>query len=43
VSNELIARRPLLDTNNLRQTDDDAGIDPATSIIIGRLLLGVAG
>ncbi|MDT5107130.1 MAG: allantoicase, partial [Mycobacterium sp.] len=43
VANELIARRPLLDRNDSRQADDDAGIEPATSIIIGRLLLGVAG
>jgi allantoicase len=43
VANELIARRPLLDNNDLRQADDFAGIEPATSTIIGRLLLGVAG
>jgi allantoicase len=43
VANELIARRPLQDSNDLRQADDFAGIEPATSTIIGRLLLGVAG
>ncbi|MDT5358955.1 MAG: allantoicase [Mycobacterium sp.] len=43
MANELIARRPLLDRNNSRHADDDAGIEPATSIIIDRLLLGVAG
>jgi hypothetical protein len=43
MANELIARRPLLDRNDSRHADDDAGIEPATSIIIDRLLLGVTG